>query len=179
MLEWRPSPGDGAALGTVLEPLTGASTVRAAHPSADGRRGLALAVEGRSLLALPGSFGDVQIDAELELANFDGTLGLAHHVHGPDQAGLLHMAVPGGQLSLVTLRQDAQPKVLDRGRRTPPDGPVQLGVYAAGRHLRGMLGGETVVHGHEPALPEGRVGLFLDGKGEVTIRSIVVTPIRH
>jgi hypothetical protein len=40
-----------------------------------------------------------------------------------------------------------------------------------------MLGGETVLHGHEPALPDGRVGLLLDGEGEVTIRSITVTPI--
>lgn len=87
--------------------------------------------------------------------------------------------MPAGELSLVTLGQEAAPKLLDRGRRGLPDGPVQLGVYAVGRHLRGIVGGETVVHGHEPALPEGRVGLLLDGDGEVTIRSVTVMPIGH
>jgi hypothetical protein len=153
--------------------------VRASSPAAGGRQGLALTVAGRTLLALPGSFGDVQVDAELELAGFEGTVGLAHHVQGPDRAGLLRVTLPAGEVALVTLRQDAAPKLLDRARRALPEGAVQLGVYAVGRHLRGMVGGETVLHGHEPALPDGRVGLLLDGRGEVTVRSIIVTPIRH
>jgi uncharacterized membrane protein len=179
VIEWRPARQDGEALGTLLEPLSGASEVRASNPAAGGRQGLALTVTGRTLLALAGSFGDVQVDAELELAGFEGAVGLAHHVQSPDRAGLLRVTLPAGEVALVTLRQDAAPKVLDRARRTLPDEPVQLGVYAVGRHLRGMVGGETVLHGHEPALPDGRVGLLLDGRGEVTVRSIIVTPIRH
>jgi uncharacterized membrane protein len=178
-LTWRPLPEDGAALGTVLEPLAGEAAVRVSSSVAGGREGLSLTVAGRTLLALPGSFGDVQVEAELEPVGFEGTVGLSHHVQGPERAGLLRVTLPGGELALVTLRPDARPKVLDSGRRALPDGPVQLGVYAAGRHLRGMIGGETVVHGHEPALPDGRVGLLLDGRGELTIRSIKVIPIRH
>lgn len=176
-IEWRPAPQDGAALGTLLDPLSGASEVRASSPAAGGRQGLALEVTGRTLLALPGSFGDVQVDAELELAGFEGTVGLAHHVQGPDRAGLLRMTLPAGELALVTLRGGAAPKVLDRARRALPDGAVELGVYAVGRHQRGIVSGETLLHGHEPALPDGRVGLLLDGEGVVTVRSITVTPI--
>ena len=176
-LVWRPAPEDGEALGTLLEPLSGKSEVRASSPAAGGREGLALTVTGRTLLALPGSFGDVQVDAELELAGFEGTVGLAHHVQGPDRAGLLRMTLPAGELALVTLRGGAVPKVLDRARRALPDGAVELGVYAVGRHLRGIVSGETLFHGHEPALPDGRVGLLLDGEGVVTVRSITVTPI--
>jgi hypothetical protein len=87
------------------------------------------------------------------------------------------MTLPAGELALVTLRGDAAPKVLDRAWRALPDGAVELGVYAVGRHLRGIVSGETVLHGHEPALPDGRVGLLLDGEGVVTVRSITVTPI--
>lgn len=177
-LEWRPLAGDAGALGVILEPLgeTDAVTVGA---TADAEvEGLPLEVEGKALLALPQPYGDVQVDAEVDLSAFRGTFGLAHHTVAADRAGMLRVQAPGGELALVTLRGESPPKVLDSAERPLPDGTFDLGVYAAGRHLRGMVGGETVLHGHEPALPDGRVGLFFDGEGRVVVRSLTVTPIR-
>lgn len=178
-LEWRPAASDARALGEILEPLSGADAVEVGEPEGGEATGLSLDLDGRTLLALPGTFGDVQVDAELELGDFDGTIALVHHARGADRAGLFRVDRAAGAVALVTLRPDAEPEIVDRSETEIPADPVTLGVYAAGRHFRGMIAGETIVHGHEPALPDGRTGLLLDGTGSLVILSMTVTPIEY
>lgn len=176
-LTWRPAPGDAAALGTVLRPARGSSLdAVSAAPAAD--HGLALAVEGRSLLLLPGTFGDVQVTAELDLSGFEGTVGLAHHVRGAGDGGLFTVERPGGRYELLTL-EGGEPRSLDDEAGEVPAGSARYVVSAIGRHLRGLVGDEMVVHGHEPALPEGACGLLLDGRGTVRVLAMEVVPASY
>ena len=178
-LEWHPKATDAAALGEILEILSGSEAVTAGEPEAGEPAGLPLDVDGHALLVLPGTFGDVQVDAELDLDGFEGVVALAHHAEGPDRAGLFRIERPAGTVDLLILRPGTEPEILDRAEPGILSKPVTLGIYAAGRHFRGMIAAETVVHGHAPALPEGRAGLLLDGTGRVVVRSVTVTPIDH
>jgi uncharacterized membrane protein len=180
-LTWTPLPGDTDALGVVLRAPHGAMLdgLAAKQPETEGQRGLVLEIEGDALLVLPGEFGDVQVSAELELLGFEGRVGLAHHVRSAREAGVFTLDVPSGEFALATLREDAPVKRLDEASGEIPAQVFRLSVSAAGRHLRGMLDGALVAHGHEPPLPSGGCGLFFDGHGRVRVLRVDVEPVTH
>jgi uncharacterized membrane protein len=174
---WRPQPGDVGALGSVLVPATGASLDQVGvEPAAAG---LGLRVAGRTILLFEPELGDVEVAAVLELGDFAGTVGVVHHASDARNAGALTVS-SDGVWQLLTLRGDREPKILDRKQRALAAGErLELAVSAVGRHLRGTEGGELVVHGHEDALPNGGVGLLLDGNGSLVVHEIRVTPGAH
>jgi uncharacterized membrane protein len=178
-LSWTPLATDAAALGIILVAANGASldAVRAMSPSAAGAEGLRLAVSGATLLVFGPELAGVQVEATLEPSDFRGTIALAHHVRGVGDSGLFTVAVPSGESTLTTRSAGAQ-RVLDRKTASlTPGMRLELALSAAGRHLRGLIDGDLVVHGHEPELPAGRVGLLLDGEGEIVIHRITVAPV--
>lgn len=175
-LTWKPLPGDRAALGGVLRPAPGTDAGAVSwEESVDGAAGLLLAVDGEALLLLPGAFGDVQVQAELEVGGFEGEVGLAHHASSGSQAGLLTVSFPGNTFALVSRHAD-ETRQLSRAVRSVPRGSFQLMVTADGRHFNGFLGSERIVHGHELSSGSGGCGLFLKGHGTVRILSLMVTP---
>ena len=175
---WTPKAGDDQALGLVLSAAPGFSleTVQWQEPVESGQSGLALRVQGSSLLLLPGEYGDVQVEADLEVDKFEGTVGLAHHVRSANEAGLFLISTPSGESRLIALA-DGKEEVMAEGETTLGSGPLHLSAFAAGRHFRGMQDGEVVVHGHRAALESGSCGIFLDGEGVVRILSIKLIPI--
>ena len=175
-LTWTPRPGDGEALGTLLLPAPGTDTSAVSWlEPAGGAEGLSLAVDGEALLLLPGAFGDVEVQVRLELEDFEGEVGLAHHVISGSRAGLLTVSFPGHEFVLAS-RDGARTRRLAGAVRSVPEGSFQLSVTAAGRHYYGFLGQERVVHGHEKPPSRGGCGLFLSGNGTVRILSLSVTP---
>jgi uncharacterized membrane protein len=177
VLHWTPGPSDLAALGSVLTPASGSSAegVRTVE-SAVGDHGLALQVSGPSLLVLPGSYDDVQVEATLDLSGLHGSAGLAHHVQSSGQADLFIVS-SAGSAALIRRREGSE-QVEAQAAEQMPSGVASLGVSAVGTHLKGLLDGRTVVHGHAPASPAGRVGLVLDGIGTVRVLDVTVTPQR-
>jgi uncharacterized membrane protein len=177
-LEWTPQANDRDALGTVLRPAVGsaADAVSWGEPRGESA-GLRLTVDGDALLLLPGSYGDVQVEAEIDLEEFVGEIGLAHHVRDATRTGVMTLSVPANEFSLVTI-DGGTTKRLDRSVSPVPSESFRLTVSAVGRHLKGLLGDEVVVHGHEPALPEGGCGLQLRGRGTIRVLAMKVTPVR-
>jgi uncharacterized membrane protein len=173
---WRPVATDGEALGSLLVPAPGASLDPVAVVAGDdGAPGLRLRISGRTLLVLPGTFSEVQVAATLVPDTFRGTLGLAHHVRGADAAGLFTVTVPEGGFTLGA-RSSGGDEVLGEASRPLPSGPLELVLYAAGRHRRGSLGSEVLVHAHTAPLAEGAAGLLFDGEGEVRIVAFEIAP---
>lgn len=176
VLTWSPRPTDLGAVGRVLSSLSGSvSEVVRGVPTSPGQRGLSLAVEGQELLLLEDTFTDAQIDAGLDLSDFTGSVGLAHHVR--DLETRSHFAVDtAGTVELVDLR-DGHRTSVDRASIEDARRRLDLGVSSSGSHLKGLIDNLTVAHGHLPPGGPGKVGLLLDGSGTVRLLSLTVTPL--
>lgn len=180
-LDWRPQRQDGAVLYQLVDVGSGFSRNAASWleerqgRAKDDDAGLPLQIDGATLLLLPGEFGDVQVEAELQLETFAGTVGLAHHVRGSQQRGVFALST-AGEASLVDLR-DGTWTVLDEEPTAGAADGVELAVSSAGRHLKGMIAGATVVHGHASAPEAGRCGLFFDGQGSLRVLAFRVIPL--
>lgn len=169
-LVWAPVGGAGDA----LAPLDGADGATVA--ALDGG-GVAIEVSGFCLLLFEPELGDVQVEAELDLGGFTGRAGVAHHVRGLEERA--HFAVGSdGTAELVDVR-GGRASQLAQGRLEGwgPAGSVTVAVSSAGRHLKGLVDGRTVTHGHVPPPPAGRVGLFFDGTGSVRCTRVTITPL--
>lgn len=175
-LEWRPLAGDREALGSILALAEGSDPSAISWVEADGdARGLSLAIDGEALLVLPGSHGDVQVELEVALGEFGGELGPAHHVRSAKEAGVFTLDVPSTEFILGSVEGGTE-RELDRAVEEVTSDTVHMTVSAIGRHLKGLLGDKTVVHGHEPAMPDGACGILLRGNGTVRVLSMKVTP---
>lgn len=176
---WRPLAADGEALGTILEAAPGsdADAVRwlAPEPGEEARRGLALELAGRAVLFLPDELGDVQVDLEVELAGFAGTLGPVHHGRDADDFQAFFVGTEGqGRLARL---EDGEERVLDAGETAPLEGRRTLTVSASGRHFYGRVDGEVVAHGHIQPWERGACGVYLEGDGEIRVLSVRVQPL--
>ncbi|RMG47244.1 MAG: hypothetical protein D6718_04130 [Acidobacteria bacterium] len=171
---WEPGPGSESDLGSAIAIVTGGPGASVRPAGVGEAQGLALDVHGRIFLLLPGRFGDVQVDAEVERARFTGRVGLVHHFRGPGDFGAFVLG-PGGTARLVDER-DGTVEELDEATVGEPGTTVSLAVAAHGSHLKGYVGGDLAAHGHTSAPPPGRTGLWLDGEGRVTIREVRAFP---
>ncbi len=174
-LVWQPAADDREALGTVLHPARGSDigAVQALEPEGDGLR---LAIDKPTTLLLPGTFGDVHIEAEIELLSFQGSVGLVHHYVDEDDRGTFSISHEGEAL-LDDVRNGDQ-KVLDRKETGAPNGVLTIAVSAAGKHLKGLVDSETVTHGHIAPGPEGACGLRLNGHGTLRLLRMEVQPLQ-
>ena len=68
--------------------------------------------------------------------------------------------------------------MLDSGAIKDFSGVTRLAVSAMGRHLKGLVAGKTVVHGHIRTGSPGRCGLFLEGRGVVRVISMSIMPLK-
>lgn len=173
-LRWRFRPGAEEILTSHLEAISG--TIPEAMVET---RQAALVLQPRpgrpSLLALGERHGDVNVRASVNLTGFSGRIGLLHHLDGEDYGFLL---VDSGRLRLGR-RVGGQEEIFDEVALEIADGWHELEVVAAGDHFRGYLDGELRVHGHGPAREPGRVGLLIDGDGELRIDDLRVRPLQE
>lgn len=173
-LTWTPRDVGAEALGSVLTSRTGEAPVGLTAAAEDS--GLRLSADGTGFALLEEPCGDAQIEADLTVEGFQGTLGLAHHVREDGSGGLFLVDLPSGAVRLVT-RDGSSQTTLDEGSVSIGADPVTLAVSGAGRHFRGLVDGELVAHGHQSALPDGRCGLYYDGSGTVRLTELRVLPV--
>ena len=175
-LTWQPVARDEAAVGSVVFPVTGfARGAVEVVPSRSTNAGLTVTVLDRALLVFGNDFGDVRVEAKLDLDDFDGTVGVAHHVHSAEAASWFEVSTEGGVA--LRLSQGGSILTLDAAELEVPAGPVRLAVSVAGGHRKGMLNGAVVVHGHIESTDSGKVGLLFDGKGRVVVENVLIEPI--
>lgn len=173
---WRPLARDAKALGSVLFPVTGfARGAVEAVSAASTDRGLTLTVLDRSILVFGGDFRDARVEAELVLDDFDGTVGVAHHVQSAEAASWFEVSTQGG--AALRLSQGGSILTLDSAEIEIPGSTVRLAVSVANGHQKGMINGAVVTHGHIKSSDGGKVGLLFDGRGRVVIESVAVEPI--
>jgi uncharacterized membrane protein len=139
----------------------------------DGRVVLALRPTAPVAFVVPDTLGAVQLSAEMNLDDFEGTASLLHHVRGPQAYDFL--SVNGS-----TLRQG---RLADGTRSTFATGTAQtegwrtVRAVGDGTHFRGYVDGEMMVHGHGDTASPGLVGLRLDGTGTVRLRRLAAASL--
>lgn len=111
----------------------------------------------------------------IELFGFEGTVGLVHHLVADGDGGFFAIST-GGTANLSDIR-GARHSVLDEKAAPLPEGSFTLAVSSAGRHLKGLLNGETVTHGHVAPGPAGACGFQLEGSGSLRIIRASVIPL--
>ena len=170
---WKPNPSDAVTLDGILTPI-GSTAVRVVAETVE-TKGLLLLVSGRSLLALPDAWGDVQLEARVDLSEFDGSLALGARVSGDSIGGFIRMR-SDGNTQLVSQRTDEE-EILDEAYSSLSGGVNTLGLSAIGRHWKGFVDGATVVHGHGKPSASGRAVLLLDGTGVIRLFSVRISPV--
>lgn len=126
--------------------------------------GASVEVETERTLRFPGEWGDVQLNVWFDASAFDGAVELLHHMNG-ETAGRL--VVSAESVSLVS--RDGE--VLDRADEGVA-GAAAAAVNVAGSHLKGLIDGRTVAHGHTDADAAGAVGVRLVGSGTVLLTRV-------
>lgn len=173
-LVWRPEPQDNEALGAVLTAAPGSElvAVRVEEPDIAGLR---FTAEHPVTLLLPGTFGDVQVEVELELLGFEGSISLVHHYREVADRGAFSISTEGDAM-LDDFRQGNR-TLLDQQEFELPSGPMVVAVSASGKHLKGLVDGKTVTHGHIAPGPDGSCGIRLEGTGTLRLFRMTVQPL--
>lgn len=135
-----------------------------------GQKALSLRMEKRAplMFVIPDTLGSVQVNAALNLDDFEGTVMLVHHVQ--DDQNFDFLALEGGTMRLGRI-QDGETEVFDEGT-FEQGGWLDVRAVGDQDHFRGYFGSEMVAHGHGSPLSAGRAGLRLDGTGTVLVRSM-------
>ena len=154
---------DGVSLVFDLAPTTTAVTARIAFApwDADTPAHAPLRLDGEDLRLL-----EISIDGKA-LTSFDYVVEAdALTISRPPSGAFTLETV--GSARLETLAPE--PALLDEGSAALP--AKVLSVNVAGTHLKGMVDGKVVAHGHTAAPPPGRVGLRFEGTGVVGVTRI-------
>jgi hypothetical protein len=116
-------------------------------------------------------YGNVGMIATLQNVDFKGTIKLIHHAK--DMANYEFVAASENNMKLGRV-VNGNEKVFDESKFDVPTGWMPLKVTAAGTHYKGYIGDKAITHGHSDKMDDGFIGLMLDGKGTIQVKSIEV-----
>lgn len=133
-----------------------------------GQVSLALTPKAPILFVVPDTIGAVQVAAELNLDEFEGTVELVYNLRDDQAYDFLAASGTTVQQGRVT---GGKVTVFDEAS-IDVRGWQMLRAVGEGTHFRGYLGEQLVTHPHEEEAAPGRVGLRLEGTGTLRIRSL-------
>lgn len=115
----------------------------------------------------------VQAEIEINLCEFNGTVSLVHHVQ--DKMNYDYFSINDNQFKLGRVENGID-KILSEKSITH-NCWINLRVVGDGRHFRGYLDDQLLLHGHEKNLPPGTNGLRIDGSGIIYLKKLMVQSI--
>lgn len=115
----------------------------------------------------------VQAEIEINLCEFNGTVSLVHHVQ--DKMNYDYFSINDNQFKLGRVENGID-KILSEKSITH-NCWINLRVVGDGRHFRGYLYDQLLLHGHEKNLPPGTSGLRIDGSGIIYLKKLMVQSI--
>ena len=120
-----------------------------------------------------GAVENVQIDVNLNVTEYEGTVSILHHYQSLNQYNFLEISSSEMILGRVI---DGKREVMDT-KAVLSNKWNSYRVVGSGRHFKGYLNDNLIVHGHASALDAGSVGLRVNGIGVLGIGRIETTPI--
>ncbi len=133
-----------------------------------GERGdvLALFTEGETaMFVVDQPLGDIQMDMDLNLDDFDGVVMIIHHVK--DLTNYHFTSIGNGEMRLGR-SENGDLYTLDT-KPYEPSGWVSFRVVSDGTHVRSYADEALVAHGHGSEPENGSVGLRVNGIGTVLV----------
>ena len=154
-------------------PAIAPSAAVAAPPKVDPSSRI-VEVDGVAWLRLPEAADDATFEADLDLGAFEGAVELRHHA-ADDATGGAFEVTGDGRARLLD-RRNGREKVLDEKAVGTVADRIRLQVSSAGRHIKGMVDGRAVVHGHSEPGPGRGFALRFQGRGRVRVLAVQVVP---
>lgn len=167
---WQWQPRSDTAWTSRMTWLEGApSDVESRLDTTDtGTVALQLTGQAPVLFVVPDTLGAVQVTAELNRDDFQGTVSILHHVQDAQNYDFLAV---DEQTIQYGRRSGGEASVFDEAT-VETEGWQTFRSVGDGTHFRGYRGDEMIVHPHGEAVPPGRVGLRLDGSGSIRLRRL-------
>jgi hypothetical protein len=116
-------------------------------------------------------YGNIGMIATLKIIDFKGTIRLIHHAK--DLSKYEFVSVNGSNMTLGRMINGTE-KVFDESKFEASSDWMSLKVTAAGTHYKGYIGDKNITHGHGDKMEKGFVGIMLNGKGKVQIKSVEI-----
>jgi len=173
--DWTFQEGSEADLTKYFEvKSTDVKTLNPKIENSNGKTALALTTNGTApvQVLLKPIYKDAQIEVDLDRSDFKGKLSLIQHVTPSEYD---YFSIDSNSISLG--RKGKMSKTFENKAYKTAAGWVEYKSVSAGDHFRGYENGKLIVHGHGAAGPEGKVGLELEGTGNIRIAKISVHPV--
>lgn len=119
------------------------------------------------------NLASIQVAIEINLCNFDGTVSLVHYVQ--DKMNRDYFSIDNNQFKLGRIENGVDEILSEKS--VTHNCWINLRVVGDGRHYRGYLGEELLLHGHKKDLPPGMSGLRIDGSGIIYLKKLMVQSI--
>ena len=130
-----------------------------------------LNITDKAILFIAGdNLASIQGEIEINLCNFSGSVALVHHLQ--DSINYDYFSINDNQFKLGRVKNGADETISEKS--AAHDCWVNLRVVGDGRHFRGYLNDELLLHGHAKDFPPGVNGLRIDGSGIIYMKKLKV-----
>lgn len=139
--------------------------------SESGENLLAISSDGTpSAFVFHQAYGNIGMAAMVNTSAFEGSLKLIHHAQ--NEQNYEFVSINGTNMTLGRV-VNGEEKIFNEGKFTSTDW-INLRVSAAGSHFKGYIGSKSITHGHGDKMKDGFVGIMMEGKGSIQIKSIEI-----
>jgi uncharacterized membrane protein len=123
----------------------------------------------RTILTFKPTYENVQVEADIDLSAFQGTVALVHHLFSPQSFDFFRIDNKVAQLG----RSDGDMEVIfeDKGVEKLND-VVHIKAVGSSGHFRGYINGKLFLHGHADDAPAGKAGILFEGTGTIRLAGI-------
>jgi len=127
---------------------------------------------GSAAFVLHKKFENVGGQVEYMLNEFKGDFKFVYHFNNEENHEFVWLNGNNMKLGRIV---DGEEEIFEENKfEFDPNEWTTLKFSAAGTHFKGYIGGATITHGHADEMEPGYVGIWIDGAGTLTIRSLEV-----
>jgi len=121
-------------------------------------------------------YDNIGMIAALKKLDFLGTISVIHHAK--DLSNYEFVSIDGSNMKLGRV-VNGKEEVFDESEFAANSDWMSLKVTAAGTHYKGYMDDKNITHGHGDKMEKGFVGIMLEGKGKVQIKSIEIAVLEN
>ncbi|NGP90032.1 DUF2231 domain-containing protein [Fodinibius halophilus] len=173
---WEVGPTGVSTLLSHFQWLEGSATnLQPKIVSSNGNYLLQLDVDATSNFFVEEStFQNVQVDYYLDLSDFEGSLSLVNHLQDAQNYDFVTLNTEG---TISQGRVENGSREVFAKESYSASEMLFIRTVANGTHFRAYINKEMAVHGHGDAPEGGKVGIKLNGQGQILIDKISVTQL--